>query len=71
MGVFENSEFLFGPKSIIDEIANSKAFSLAGGGHTIAALHEFRLINKMSYVSTDDGVLIAFLMGKQLPGVTA
>jgi len=51
--------------------ANSKAFSLAGGGHTIAALHELRLINKISYVSTAGGALIDFLMGKQLPDVVA
>ena len=39
MGVFENSEFMFGTKRILEEIANSKAFSIAGGGHTTAALH--------------------------------
>ncbi len=71
MGVFENSEFIFGTKSIFEAIANSKAFSLAGGGHTIAALQEFGLSNKISYVSTAGGALIEFLMGKKLPGVVA
>jgi len=71
MGVFENSEFIFGTKRIFEEIANSKAFSLAGGGHTIAALQEFGLSNKISYVSTAGGALIEFLMGKKLPGVVA
>jgi phosphoglycerate kinase len=71
MGVFENSEFSFGTKKIFEAIANSKAFSLAGGGHTIAALQEFGLFNKISYVSTAGGALIEFLMGKKLPGVTA
>ena len=71
MGVFENSEFSFGTKRIFEEIANSKAFSLAGGGHTIAALQEFGLSNKISYVSTAGGALIEFLMGKKLPGVVA
>jgi phosphoglycerate kinase len=71
MGVFENSEFMFGTKRILEEIANSKAFSLAGGGHTIAALHELGLVNRISYVSTAGGALTEFLMGKQLPGVTA
>ena len=55
MGVFENSEFIFGTKRIFEEIANSKAFSLAGGGHTIAALQEFGLSNRISYVSTAGG----------------
>jgi phosphoglycerate kinase len=71
MGVFERSEFIFGTKKILEEIANSKAFSLAGGGHTIAALQELGLANKISYVSTAGGALIEFLMGKKLPGVVA
>jgi len=71
MGVFENSEFIFGTKRIFEEIVNSKAFSLAGGGHTIAALQEFGLFNRISYVSTAGGALIEFLMGKNLPGVVA
>ncbi|MGQ9537997.1 MAG: phosphoglycerate kinase [Candidatus Bathycorpusculaceae bacterium] len=71
MGVFENKEFVYGTKKIFEEIANSKAFSLAGGGHTIAALQELGLSNKISYVSTAGGALIEFLMGKKLPGVVA
>jgi phosphoglycerate kinase len=71
MGVFENSEFVFGTKKILEEIAKSRAFSLAGGGHTIAALQELGLSNKISYVSTAGGALIEFLMGKKLPGVVA
>ncbi|MGQ9552289.1 MAG: phosphoglycerate kinase, partial [Candidatus Bathycorpusculaceae bacterium] len=71
MGVFENIEFAFGTKRILEEITNSKAFSLAGGGHTIAALQEYGLTEKISYVSTAGGALIEFLMGKKLPGVAA
>jgi phosphoglycerate kinase len=71
MGVYENSEFSFGTKRILEDIANSKAYSLAGGGHTIGALEEFKLAKKISYVSTAGGALIEFLMGKKLPGVTA
>jgi len=71
MGVYENSEFSFGTKRVLEEIANSRAYSLAGGGHTIGALQEFKLSNKISYVSTAGGALIEFLMGKKLPGVTA
>jgi len=71
MGVFENSEFVYGTKRTFEEISNSKAFSLAGGGHTIAALQELRLADKISYVSTAGGALIEFLMGKKLPGVVA
>jgi len=71
MGVFENKEFLAGTKKIFGAIAASKAFSLVGGGHTVAAVEELGLANKMSYVSTAGGALIEFLMGKQLPGVVA
>jgi phosphoglycerate kinase len=71
MGVFENKEFSFGTRKVLEEIANSKAFSLAGGGHTISAIEEFGLTKKISYISTAGGALIEFLMGKKLPGVTA
>ena len=71
MGVYENKEFAVGTKKVFEEIAKSKAFSLAGGGHTISALQEFGLSSKISYVSTAGGALIEFLMGKKLPGVVA
>ena len=71
MGVFENSEFMFGTMRVFGEIANSRAFSIAGGGHTTAALHELKIADKISYVSTAGGALTEFLIGKVLPGVTA
>ncbi len=71
MGVFENKEFMIGTKKIFEAVAASKAFSLVGGGHTVAAVRELGLADKMSYVSTAGGALIEFLMGKQLPGVAA
>ena len=71
MGVYENPQFSFGTKSVFEAIADSKAFSLAGGGNTIAAIDEYGLTKKISYISTAGGALIEFLMGKKLPGVTA
>ncbi len=71
MGVYENKEFNFGTKKVFEAIANSKAFSLAGGGNTIAAIEEYGLQKKMGYISTAGGALIEFLMGKKLPGVVA
>lgn len=71
MGVYENDEFRYGTKRVLEAIAKSKAFSLAGGGHTISALEKFGLSKKISYVSTAGGALIEFLMGKKLPGVIA
>ena len=71
MGVYENKEFSLGTRKVFEEIAGSKAFSLAGGGHTIATLQEFGLSKKISYISTAGGALVEFLMGKKLPGVVA
>jgi phosphoglycerate kinase len=71
MGVYENKEFNYGTKTVFEAIANSKAFSLAGGGNTISAIQEYGLTKKISYISTAGGALIEFLMGKKLPGVTA
>lgn len=71
MGVYENKEFMLGTKKVFETAAAAKAFSLVGGGHTVAAVEELGLAGKMSYISTAGGALIEFLMGKQLPGVVA
>jgi phosphoglycerate kinase len=71
MGVYENKQFNYGTKGVFEAIANSKAFSLAGGGNTIAAIQEYGLTKKIGYISTAGGALIEFLMGKKLPGVVA
>jgi phosphoglycerate kinase len=71
MGVYENSEFNYGTKTVFQAIADSEGFSLAGGGNTIAAINEYGLSQKIGYISTAGGALIEFLMGKKLPGVVA
>jgi len=71
LGVFENKEFMAGTKAVFEAIAASGAFSLVGGGHTVAAVEELGLADKMGYISTAGGALIEFLMGEELPGVTA
>ncbi|MDH5782915.1 MAG: phosphoglycerate kinase [Candidatus Bathyarchaeota archaeon] len=71
LGVYENREFLAGTKEVFEAIAASKAFSLVGGGHTVAAVEGLGLANKMGYISTAGGALIEFLMGEELPGVAA
>ena len=70
-GVYEREEFRKGTKEILEAVANSEAFSLVGGGHTVAAVQELGLADKMSYISTAGGALIEFLMGSKLPGVVA
>lgn len=71
LGIFEKKEFAKGTGQILEAIASSKAFSLVGGGHTVASVESFSLTDKMGYVSTAGGALIEFLMGEQLPGVVA
>ena len=71
VGVFENPEFKKGSKIVLEAVAESKGFSLVGGGHTVATVEKLCLSDKMSYISTAGGALIEFLMGKQLPGVVA
>jgi phosphoglycerate kinase len=71
MGVYENKEFNWGTKGVLEAVADSKAFTLAGGGNTIAAIQEYGLTKKIGYISTAGGALIEFLMGKKLPGVAA
>jgi len=70
-GVFEKEEFKKGTKELFEAIAESNAFSLIGGGHSVAAVQSLGLAEKMSYISTAGGALIEFLMGKELPGVVA
>ncbi|MEM1586304.1 MAG: phosphoglycerate kinase [Candidatus Bathyarchaeia archaeon] len=70
-GVFEKDEFKKGTEALFKAMASSKAFTLIGGGHSIAAVQSLGLADKMSYISTAGGALIEFLMGKKLPGVVA
>ncbi len=71
VGVFEKAEFMKGTKEILEAVVESKAFSLVGGGHTVAAVEQLGLEQRMGYVSTAGGALIEFLMGQALPGVAA
>lgn len=69
MGVFEFDQFANGTQIVANAIAESNAFSLAGGGDTIAAVNKFKLFDKISYVSTAGGALLEFLEGKELPAI--
>ena len=74
MGVFEFSNFEAGTKAVADSIvaATAKgAFSLVGGGDSVAAINKFNLANKVSYVSTGGGAMLEYLEGKTLPGIAA
>jgi phosphoglycerate kinase len=69
VGVFENKLFAKGTEEIGKAIANSHAFSVAGGGDTLAALAEFGIRDKISYVSTAGGAFLEWLEGKKLPAI--
>ena len=69
VGVFEFDQFGEGTKAIATAIANTKAFTLAGGGDTIAAIQKYDIYDKVSYISTAGGAFLEFLEGKKLPAV--
>ncbi len=69
VGVFEIDQFSEGTKTIAKAIANTKAFTLAGGGDTIAAIQKYNIYDKVSYISTAGGAFLEFLEGKKLPAV--
>ena len=71
VGVFEIDQFAKGTETIARAIAQSKAFSIAGGGDTIAAINKFGIAGRIGYISTAGGAFLEFLEGKTLPAVAA
>ena len=71
VGVFEIGQFSKGTETIARAIAESDAFSIAGGGDTIAAINKFGIADRIGYISTAGGAFLEFLEGKTLPAVAA
>ncbi|TJY58988.1 phosphoglycerate kinase [Sinimarinibacterium sp. CAU 1509] len=71
VGVFEYDAFAAGTRALAAAIAESDAFSLAGGGDTLAAIDKFGIADKIGYISTGGGAFLEFLEGKTLPAVAA
>ncbi|WP_454691841.1 phosphoglycerate kinase [Achromobacter aloeverae] len=69
VGVFEFEQFAHGTETIARAIADSPAFSIAGGGDTLAAIAKFGITDKVGYISTGGGAFLEFLEGKTLPAV--
>lgn len=69
VGVFEFEAFAQGTKSLAEAIASSDAFSIAGGGDTLAAVDQFNITDQVSYISTGGGAFLEYVEGKKLPAV--
>jgi len=69
VGVFEIDAFAAGTRALAEAVAASDAYSIAGGGDTIAAIHKFGVADRISYISTAGGAFLEFLEGKTLPAV--
>ncbi len=69
VGVFEFDQFAAGTRTLAEAIADSDAFSVAGGGDTLAAIDKFGLRERISYISTGGGAFLEFVEGKTLPAV--
>jgi phosphoglycerate kinase len=69
VGVFEFEQFAQGSRAIASAIAESKAFSIAGGGETVAAINQFGIAGRIGYISTAGGAFLEFLEGKKLPAI--
>ncbi len=69
VGVFEISQFAFGTEAVANAVVNSTAYSVAGGGDTVAALAQFGLKDQVSYVSTGGGAFLECIQGIELPAV--
>ena len=69
VGVFEFERFGEGTKTLAKAIAGSAAFSIAGGGDTVAAIAKYGIEDKIGYISTGGGAFLEFLEGRKLPAV--
>ena len=70
LGVFEFDQFGEGTRALAESIAASEAFSVAGGGDTLAAIARYGVSDGISYISTGGGAFLEFLEGKKLPAIS-
>ena len=69
VGVFEFDAFANGTRALADAIIGSSAFSIAGGGDTVAAINQLGIADRIGYISTAGGAFLEFVEGKKLPAV--
>jgi phosphoglycerate kinase len=71
MGVFEKDRYAVGTRAVAQAVALSSAYSVVGGGDSIAAMNKFQLEGQFSHVSTGGGASLEYLAGMKLPGIDA
>ena len=71
MGVFEKDETAFGTRTVFEALAESRGFTVVGGGDSVTAAGKFGVADRLDYVCTGGGALIRFLTGEELPVVKA
>lgn len=71
MGMYEIEDYSMGTREILEAVADSKALTIAGGGHTLNALEKMRLMDRISHASTGGGALISYLSGEAMPVLKA
>ena len=71
MGIFEYPQFADGTRVVAEALAETNAFTLAGGGDTVAAIEQFDISERIDYISTGGGAFLEFIEGKRLPGIEA
>jgi len=71
LGIFEESPFERGTRAVAEAVAKSSAFTVVGGGDTLAALEKFGCRDKIDFVSAGGGAMLEFLGGRKLPGLEA
>lgn len=71
MGYYEDDDYRKGTQEIMKAVANSGAYSILGGGDTVDIVHQLKMDDKFSYISTGGGAMLDYIAGEEMPGLKA